>query len=398
MKWNAFWSIRIGCGRRAVVLLLVMFFHLLRVRADSVVDLKPAGNPAAAIARLLRGEFEWRTTGPLLSAAQRAEDPCYSVKDPSIVYYEKRWHLFCTIRSQKRTHQIEYLSFADWKDASTAPRHILSITNGYFCAPEVFYFSPQRKWYLIYQIQDGDRKMLQPAYSTSTNIAEPRSWSAPARLYEQHPDNVKAWIDFWVICDSAKAHLFFTSNNGLMWRAETKLENFPAGWNKPAVVLRDDIFEASHTYRLKAVPLRSIQRGDGAGIDGGVRQIADLAAGNHYLTLVEAQAGSRRYYKAYLAEQLDGEWKPLAATRQNPFASAQNVMDGGEHWADSISHGELIRAGYDENLEVDPLRLSFLFQGVRDQAQAGKTYGEIPWRLGILIPIADDSVPAEKSK
>jgi len=69
-------------------------FHLLRVRADSVVDLKPAGNPAAAIARLLRGEFEWRTTGPLLSAAQRAEDPCYSVKDPSIVYYEKRWHLF----------------------------------------------------------------------------------------------------------------------------------------------------------------------------------------------------------------------------------------------------------------------------------------------------------------
>ena len=56
-----------------------------------------------------------------------------------------------------------------------------------------------------------------------------------------------------------------------MWRAETRLEDFPAAWNKPAIVLRDDIFEASHTYLLKPVALPSITRGDGAGIDGGLR-------------------------------------------------------------------------------------------------------------------------------
>ena len=211
---------------------------LTSAAADAESASAPGDNASAAVTRLLKGEFQWRCTEPLLSAASRPQDPCYSVKDPSIVYFENRWHLFATIRSQKRTHQIEYLSFTDWKEARTAPRHLLTITNGYFCAPQVFYFSPHRKWYLIHQISDGPRKMLQPAYSTTSNISDPGSWSPPVRLYSEHPENIKAWIDFWVICDSSKAHLFFTSNNGLMWHAETALEKFPGGWNKPNAELR----------------------------------------------------------------------------------------------------------------------------------------------------------------
>jgi hypothetical protein len=308
---------------------------------------------------LKSGEFHWRVGAPVLSPAKRSDDPCYSVKDPSVVYFEGRWHLFCTIRSVKRSHQIEYLSFDDWQNANAAPRHILTITNNYFCAPQVFYFTPRRKWYLIYQASDSTRKpSLQPAFSTTTNIADASSWTKPLLLYKEHPDNIKGWIDFWVICDESKAHLFFTSNNGLMWRAETSLKEFPFGWSKPVVVLREDIFEASHTYRLKGQ--------------------------NKFLTIVEAQAGSRRYYKAYLADRLDGEWKLLAATREKPFASAVNVHETAPHWTDSFSHGELLRAGYDEHLEVDPRNLRFLFQGVTDSAQAGKEYGEIPWQLGLL--------------
>jgi hypothetical protein len=308
---------------------------------------------------LSSGEFRWTVGAPLVSAATRTDDPCYSVKDPSIVYFQGRWHLFCTIRSVKRTHQIEYLSFDDWKNANQAPRHILTITNNYFCAPQVFYFKPHRKWYMIYQASEQTRKpSLQPAFSTSTNIAEPSSWTRPVFLYKEHPENVKAWIDFWVICDETRAHLFFTSNNGLMWRAETPLSDFPYGWTRPAVVLRDDIFEASHTYHLKGQ--------------------------NKFLTLVEAQAGARRYYKAYVSERLDGEWKPLAASKQGPFASPINVRETAPHWTDSFSHGELLRSGYDEHMEIDPTRLRFLFQGVTDQAQSGKTYGQIPWQLGLL--------------
>jgi hypothetical protein len=306
-------------------------------------------------------EFSWTVGAPVVAPADRPTDPCYSIKDPTVVRYQDRWHLFCTIRSQKRSHQIEYLSFADWKDAAKAKRHILTITDGYFCAPQVFYFTPHKKWYLIYQASDPARKVaLQPAWSTSGDIADPSSWTSPKFLFDKHPENVQMWIDFWVICDEQKAHLFFTSLDGKMWRSETPLHKFPAGWDQPRVVLNADIFEASHTYRLKGM--------------------------DKYLTVVEAQNSGRRYYKAYLADRLDGEWQPLTATREKPFASPVNVKDTAAHWTDSFSHGEFLRAGYDERLEVDPQKLRFLFQGVTDEKMAGKVYGQIPWQLGILEP------------
>jgi hypothetical protein len=335
-------------------------FSMLMLAA-AIVSAHAADEAPPAVQQFQRGEFKWTASAPLYSPAQRADDPCYSVKDPSIVRFENRWHLFTTIRSVKRTHQIEYASFDDWSHANAAQRHILTITNGYFCAPQVFYFTPNKCWYLIYQITDSTLKMLQPAFSTSTNISDPASWTLPRRLYQTHPTNITAWIDFWIICDDAKAHLFFTSNNGLMWRAETRLADFPHRWNAPKVILRGDIFEASHTYRLKGL--------------------------NQFLTIVEAQAaGGRRYYKAYLADNLDGEWKPLAATKEKPFADVVNVRDATAHWTDSISHGELLRTGYNETMEVDPANLKFLFQGVSEARRAGKKYGEIPWELGLLEP------------
>ena len=312
---------------------------------------------------LRTGDFRWTVSPPLVAPAQRPQDPCYSIKDPTVVRHNDRWHLFCTIRSEKRSHQIEYLSFSDWKDADASPRHVLKISDGYYCAPQVFWFEPHRKWYMILQTSDPSRKVqLQAAFSTTDHIADPGSWSSPALLFkEKHPDTVSAWIDFWVICDDRKAHLFFTSNNGLMWRAETTLENFPHGWTDPYVVLSGDIFEASCTYKLKG-------RGD-------------------YLTIVEAETnrpGGWRYYKAYLADSLDGQWKPLADKWDKPFAGPVNVAFAGDKWTESISHGELLRTGYDQKLEVDPQDLRFLFQGVLEKDRAGKPYGRIPWRLGML--------------
>lgn len=331
-----------------------------------------AGGLAAAIAAAARpgraadppewlasGSFAWRATGPLIAPASGRDDPCHAIKDPTVVRFGDRWHVFCTIRSRRRTHQIEYLSLADWSQAHRAERTVLRLTDGYFCAPQVFYFRPQRKWYLIYQVNEPSRKpSLQPAWSTSDDLARPDGWTPPKLLFAEQPANVERWIDFWVICDQRRAHLFFTSNDGRMWRSETRLDDFPAGWSRPAVVLEADLFEASHTYRL-------------AGMET-------------YLTLVEAQAGQRRYYQAYLADRLDGAWRPLAATLDRPFASVQNVRDQGTHWTDSFSHGELLRAGHDERLEVDPRRLRFLYQGVSDAELRGKPYGEIPWRLGLL--------------
>jgi hypothetical protein len=49
---------------------------------------------------------------------------------------------------------IEYCAFRRWEEADAAPRTILRISDSdYYCAPQVFYFAPHRKWYLIYQLQ-----------------------------------------------------------------------------------------------------------------------------------------------------------------------------------------------------------------------------------------------------
>jgi hypothetical protein len=305
------------------------------------------------------GDFQWTLGPPVLSPLQRPGDTTYSVKDPTIVRFDGRWHLFCSIRGKERSHQIEYISFRNWDETDRAERHILGLTDGYYCAPQVFYFTPQKKWYLICQVIDQSRKpALQPAFSTSDNIADPGSWTSPTLVFKQHPDNISMWIDFWVICDNENAHLFFTSLDGRMFRSQTALADFPHGWDRPRVALKADIFEASHTYRVN-----------------------DL---DKYLTIVEAQRGGRRYYKAYMAPRLDGIWRPLAATPDKPFASPANITDTGPHWADSISHGELIRAGFDEKLEVDLDSLEMIFQGVTDERMAGKKYGEIPWQLGLL--------------
>ncbi|MBP85585.1 MAG: glycoside hydrolase family 62 [Planctomycetaceae bacterium] len=242
--------------------------------------------------------------------------------------------------------RIGYLSFADWKDASKAKWHLLDLSKDYHGAPQIFYFRPHKKWYLVYQLEDKTRGIpYGPCYSTTDNIADPTSWTTPAPFYKRKPEGRPAGLDFWIICDDEMAHLFFTSLDGRMWRASTDISDFPDMFEQPKVVLRGDVFEASHTYRLR-------------GLD-------------KYVTLIEAQGKSggrgHRYYKAYIADRLDGEWKELAASANKPFAGSINVRLAEPRWTDSFSHGELLRAGHDERLEVDPANLRFIFQGLADE-------------------------------
>jgi endo-1,4-beta-xylanase len=80
------------------------------------------------------GKFCWTASPPLIGPVADRDDPCHAIKDPSVVFHEKHWHIFATIRSRKRTHQIEYLSFADWDNTAKANRVVLQLTDGYFFA------------------------------------------------------------------------------------------------------------------------------------------------------------------------------------------------------------------------------------------------------------------------
>ena len=88
-----------------------------------------------------------------------------------------------------------------------------------------------------------------------------------------------------------------------------------------------------------------------------------------------------RYFRSWTAPSLDGPWTALADTEANPFAGENNVQWPQGKWSRGISHGELVRSGYDEKLTIDPCNLEFLYQG---EAGTASSYGRIPYKLGLL--------------
>lgn len=320
----------------------------------------PEASPASE--DLLTLPAEWEYSAPLIAPEKRENEPSAAQKDPTIVFHEGRWHVFMTVKLPGRS-AIEYCSFERWEDADKAQRTLLPVSESkYFCAPQVFYFTPHKKWYLVYQVGVQGLKKMWVAYSTTTSISDPASWTKAQPMLDggEKDPRIQGGLDYWIICDDQRAYLFFTSDNGKFWRMWTKLEDFPSGFDHCELALETGIFEASHTYRLKGKP--------------------------KYLTIGEEDG--RRYYKAYIADRLDGPWTALADTAEKPFAGWKNVRPapGVEAWTENISHGELVRDGVDQTMTVDPADLRFVFQGLLDREKEAKNYGRFPWRIGILRP------------
>ncbi len=289
-------------------------------------------------------------------------DPHIAVKDPSgCVFHDGRWHLLHDSPYEIGPgHHGSTGNFADWTQANAAPRTLIDLHDQYHCAPQVFYFTPHRQWYLIYQFVDTKRfPGMQPCFSTTENLSDPHSWTKPEPLLENTQPKAKG-IDFCGDLRCREGASFSTRpTTAICGGREAALSDFPHGRSEPQLALEGDIFGQAHTYKLKGR--------------------------DQYLTMIEAQAPGRRYYKAYLADRLEGPWRGLADTLQKPFAARENIQPApNQDWAASISHGELLRSGEDERLEVDPAHLRFLFQGVTEEEYRGQKYGGIPWRLGIL--------------
>lgn len=118
----------------------------------------------------LPSNFRWSSTGAIFGPKPDATHANVAVKDPSVVHHNGKWHVFAS--TYTTGYNLMYTSFTDWSQASSAPHTYLDTTaigGGYKAAPHVFYFAPQRLWYLVYQTGDN------ASYSTTTDIADPRS-------------------------------------------------------------------------------------------------------------------------------------------------------------------------------------------------------------------------------
>jgi len=327
----------------------------------------PATNLVAAPARTsgpgLPASFAWNSSNPLIVPVADATHDLIAVKDPTVVRYNDRWHVYATSVARGGIYGMVYVSFADWGEASKASFYTMDKTPGfkaYVAAPQLFYFTPQKKWYLVFQ--SGP-----PMFSTADAPDDPTKWTPPAPLFAKTPAIVEqngGWLDFWVICDSQFCHLFFSNDKGRWYKSKTPIAKFPYGFGDPTVVMEDSeagrLFEACNVYKM-----------------GGT---------NTYLALIEAfdrTSNWRRYFRSWTSDSLEGPWLPLHDNAASPFAGRQNVTFEGTAWSHDISHGEMIRAGHDETMAIDGSRLQYLYQGFDPTANTS-SYNAIPWQLGLL--------------
>ena len=313
----------------------------------------------------LPSSFRWSSSAALMAAKPAARFPEVAIKDPSVVYYNGLWHVFSTqAKGNGSGWGLEYRSFSDWSNAGSATPYFLDSTAigaGYRAAPFVFFHAPSRLWYLVFQ--NGNA-----AYSTNPDIGNPGGWSAPRNFYASVPAIVQQntangrgnWLDFALACDAANCHLFSAGDNGQIYRSQTTLANFPNGFGETVIALQDanpnNLFEAPQVYKVRET--------------------------GQYLMIVEAIGAGGRYFRSWTASSLSGTWTPLAASESKPFAGDANVSFPGGKWSQGISHGELLRTGYDQNVEVSACNMRFLYQGLTPGAK--DTYGNLPYRLGLL--------------
>jgi hypothetical protein len=296
-------------------------------------------------------ERKWEVEDPILLPGIEGAFDELAVKDPSVVFFDERWHLFYTARS-KDEYTTGYVSARDLDSLQAVPRYELENIRGkerYGCAPQILYFEPQEKWYLIFQTRDAN---YQPAYSTNASISNPDSWTDPLPLIRK--DHREKWIDFWIICDEINAYLFYTQAHAQVMVRTTSIDQFPSGWGQSKVVL-DGVHEAVHVYKVKG--------------EEAYHMIYEL---NH--------AGFRSFGLAS-AGNLKGPWEKIF---DNYATGHQLTYHGGQNpWTEMVSHGEAIRTGCDQRLEYDPQDGRWLVQGILEK-ELKDPYYLLPWKLGVM--------------
>jgi hypothetical protein len=320
-----------------------------------------------AAAQDLPTTWSWTSTGVLISPASDSHD-IVAVKDPSTVYYNGQYLVYASTVNSSGDYGMEYLHFANWSDApaASASPYYLDYLGG--TAPQLFYFAPQNKWYLIYQ--------WTPQFSTNSDPTQPQNWTSPQNFFATKPSNINAWLDFWVICDSANCYLFFCDDGGQFWESKTPIGDFPNGFGTPVLAYSEaeagNLFEADNVY--------------------------NVAGTGDYLADVECYGGpsGHRFFRALWATNLAGPWQPLGDTLNfnTPFLGTSNITWDSGQWTDDISSGGGVITGGDQTDTIDLNNLTFLYQGDNPNANA-PNYNAIPWRLGLATSTSGGTGPCE---
>ncbi len=293
----------------------------------------------------------WEINEPVFLPGESGSFDEIAVKDPTIIFFENYWHLFYTARNRYE-YTTGYVSAKELEKFQLAERYELTQIRGktrYGCAPQVFYFEPEKKWYLIFQNGDAN---YQPAFSTTKTISKPNSWSNPKSLLIK--DNSEKWIDFWIIADEKKVFLFYTKAHNEVIVRSTDIINFPYKWSSEKKIF-EGVHEAIHVYKVKDK--------------------------DEFHLIYELNNEGIRSFGMAVAENLDGPWKK--ETDKYACGEQLHFKKNTYQWTEMVSHGEVLRSGYNQFMEYEPDNCSWIIQGIMKQELLSK-YEFLPWKLGII--------------
>ncbi|MBN1171153.1 MAG: hypothetical protein JXA67_03185 [Micromonosporaceae bacterium] len=96
--------------------------------------------------------FSWNSSPPVMGPQ---DSDHVSLKDPSVVFHDSMYHVFATVNDLSfPTFSMVYLHFADWEEAGSAEQFSLDQVPGFAglkYVPQIFYFAPDERWYLLFQ-------------------------------------------------------------------------------------------------------------------------------------------------------------------------------------------------------------------------------------------------------
>ena len=320
---------------RVVYILLISAFTLAGCTKEKITK----ANSGEPILKALPNPT-WRVDARCFLDGSSGSFDDIAVKDPSIVYSGGLYHLFYTGRSSS-AWTLAYAKASSISGLKTAARTRLTRigTGGGLAAPQIFWFPVKGRWFLIYQ--NGRTA----SFSTNTDVANPAGWT-PVRSM-----GFSDGIDFWCISDGSYVYCFYSASDGsrTIKRRRTTIANFPYNWEAPTVCATET-FEAQHVYKNKA--------------DG------------KYYMMVEDIA---RHQELWTASSLGGTWTKVS----EQWAAGNDLVFNAERWTDQVSHGEIIRSGTNERLEIDNIdRCQVLIQGVLNGSYGD--YANIPYDLGLM--------------
>jgi hypothetical protein len=294
--------------------------------------------------------FKWKDNGGSIA---NPANGWASIKDFTNVVYNGQHIIYMSTHDTGTTYGSAAMApFTDWSQAATATQTKMTTST---VAPELMYFTPKNTWILSYQWCSAKF-----CYMTSSDPTKASSWTGVKPLFNGTISNSGTGpIDQVVICDSKNCYLFFAGDNGSIYRSSMAIGSFPGTFGAATTIMTDtqsNLFEAVEVYTVKGT--------------------------GKYLMIVEAMGSGGRYFRAFSATSLDGNWTAIsgAATEATPFAGKKNVTFT-TAWTNDISHGDIVRS-HDETRTIDPCNLQMIYQGYSPSFSGD--YDLKPYRLGLL--------------